>query len=350
MAIGGCRPGREREQKNEHSAFTSPATHAFSRLPAAGRLRRPATYRTEDVKWMLSGRFVTTKDGRPLTGTLIDEIAGSRIFEIPPFTRYVPYKDGKPEGRSRSHYPSGALREEETYVNGLREDVVVWYYESGSVEAVMPYEHDERHGLERFYYPDGALKSETRYFNGKQYGVAKGYHNNGVLKYEAPYVAGRYTGIYKSYHENGALESEVAFLDGNKVGLEKMYYPSGELRQESFHTIRLPYDLTSGRQNGPEKEYHRSGRLKRTAFYKDGYKDGLEKEYYPSGRLKRQTSYVSWGPDRKHGPERLYDEKGRLTRETWYKNGDVVKDRILIPSKAADPNYNPESAEAPPAP
>jgi antitoxin component YwqK of YwqJK toxin-antitoxin module len=87
----------------------------------------------------------------------------------------------------KEYYPSGKLKREIPYVNGIIPDG----------------------GASKTYYESGALMSITEYNHGKPNGKDFRYYENGQLADEGYYKDGKKTGIRRLYREDGTIESET---------------------------------------------------------------------------------------------------------------------------------------------
>ena len=70
------------------------------------------------------------------------------------------------DGRAVSHYPSGQLKHEAEYRDGLRHGRVVSFYPDGAKESEGTMEGGVYHGNVTFYHPDGQVKSKLLYHRG----------------------------------------------------------------------------------------------------------------------------------------------------------------------------------------
>ena len=104
------------------------------------------------------------------------------------------------------------------------------------------------------YYPSGKLKTEINYINGIKEGIRKTYYENGQLEVETNYKKNIKEGIYKLYYENGKLRQEGNYKNGKLDGILKMYYKKWG--------ISYVVDTYKNGQKINRKAYHVNGKLK----------------------------------------------------------------------------------------
>jgi antitoxin component YwqK of YwqJK toxin-antitoxin module len=95
----------------------------------------------------------------------------------------------------RSHYDSGAVAEERTYLDG-RED-----------------------GIHRGWWPDGSPRFEYNYSEGVLEGRSREWFASGALWREQQYVKGHESGLQRLYWEDGRVRASYEVVDGRRYGL-----------------------------------------------------------------------------------------------------------------------------------
>lgn len=93
------------------------------------------------------------------------------------------------EWRERK-YSSGAKREQEPFVNGKRNGLGRYWYESGRIYAEIPWVDDQKHGCFRLYRSDGTLEQIVSYQAGQPHGVQSWYDVSAKPSYHALYDRG----------------------------------------------------------------------------------------------------------------------------------------------------------------
>lgn len=120
--------------------------------------------------------------------------------------------DGQPlNGKLRRYYPSGVVKQENEYRNGLK------------------------NGVQQKFYPDGKQRAYAVFLNGKLQGGASLYYNNGNVEYEEQFDNGVLHGVRYGYYEDGRLKLEEKYVSGVKDGKEKQYYEDGKPRAELWY-------------------------------------------------------------------------------------------------------------------
>jgi antitoxin component YwqK of YwqJK toxin-antitoxin module len=230
-----------------------------------------------------------------------------------------------PNGKWKSFYDSGILKEKGTFDNGLK------------------------HGYWKTYYDrSGYIKSEGNYNHGKQTGTWKEYHeSNGKLEMECIYINDRKEGIYKKYFPSGSIESEGTYMPVTKSwsiqnqSIQYEYYDSlgkikkitkwkGVIRKEKNYnldgSVRIEIWYSLAVRGSPRavyaKFYHKCGKLRSKGPLKELSNKikthGHWKYYYESGALKEEGPYVNGLAE---GHWKYYYESGALQKEGPYVNG-----------------------------
>ena len=94
-----------------------------------------------------------------------------------------------------------------SFIRGLLGAVVISVWTLAFIGCERP------DGMYRKYYPSGQLKSEIYYHNGVGKGMGKTYYENGQLKTEGVYKNGKIEGPFKYYFENGRLQAQGIYKD-----------------------------------------------------------------------------------------------------------------------------------------
>jgi len=72
-----------------------------------------------------------------------------------------------------------------------------------------------------------------------------------------------------------------------------------------------------------EEVFFVSGKLEWSGYYKKNLESGLWKFYYSNGNLKVQETYLN---GKEHGVSTEYDEYGKKVKESYWKNGKLLKE------------------------
>jgi antitoxin component YwqK of YwqJK toxin-antitoxin module len=90
------------------------------------------------------------------------------------------YHEGKAHGKMRVLFPSGALRFEGEFKNGLEEGPFTQYFEDGSKLEETGFVSGKKEGESIQYYPSGRKAKVTLWKDGKREGKETSWYENGV--------------------------------------------------------------------------------------------------------------------------------------------------------------------------
>ena len=119
------------------------------------------------------------------------------------------------DGWYRRYDTEGVLRAKETFRNGIKEGLQVWYREDGKVDREGTYVGGKRHGTYKVYYRSGQLRSRGTYERGKLEGEFLVYYVNGRVKAQGTYKGGKRHGTYSQYGEDGQIERADFYQHGD---------------------------------------------------------------------------------------------------------------------------------------
>ncbi|MFT4801180.1 MAG: antitoxin component YwqK of YwqJK toxin-antitoxin module [Flavobacteriaceae bacterium] len=216
------------------------------------------------------------------------------------------YKSDIKEGINFQYYPTGELKKEIPYVNGLRSGKGYEYSESQRIILILTYEKDYLKRVDKINRLD---KIDRRQ------GVWKEFYDNKTVKWEGVYVDGEKYGLFKSFDEDGAVTS-----------VEN--YKNGVLDTESPESVILEI----------KNEYFKGGKVKSSGSYKDGSKHGTHRDFDENGNIVKSFVYedgimVAEGiVDKKgnfSGPWKLYFPNGNIKAKGSYELGKRVEDWVF---------------------
>lgn len=200
---------------------------------------------------------------------------------------------GTYQGNWKVYYPTGELKVEGAYKEGVRVGDWTFYHKNGKTEQKGKYLRGKPHGEWKWYYDDGSLLREESYRKGIEDGftmeydrtgeiITKGEYIDGYKEGEwfykvgdhtevGSYVADMKTGPWVHTYDNGKSNFKGEFLDGNENGKHKYWFRNGKVMMEGKYTMGL--------KDGEWKYYNEEGLLIMTAVYDmgvekkiDGYK------------------------------------------------------------------------------
>lgn len=137
--------------------------------------------------------------------------------------RHENYSAYRLDGETKIMYPSGAVKEMITYVDGEREGPTATYYEKGGLMGEGYYKNNNLHGTYKRYYDTGALESVVNYTRGQWDGERKMYYKSGALKQIAGYHNGVISGTVLTYAEDGKVLVEELYNDRGILTSRKDY-------------------------------------------------------------------------------------------------------------------------------
>lgn len=130
---------------------------------------------------------------------VIDE-TGKRKINLSPYEKNFA-EDGTPtyyrefnnrgelHGVLRRYWTNGNLREETTYVNGVKEGPYMSYHETGPLQSIVSFSNGLKHGPGESYFETGELSGTFSYSNGQSCGTTTYYRKDGTVYQEFQYGA-----------------------------------------------------------------------------------------------------------------------------------------------------------------
>ncbi len=280
-----------------------------------------------------------------------------------------------PEGRAvglwKWFFENGNLKQEGHFKNGLKNGIFKTFDVNGNLITIEKFsdgvkqesaEEVAKLELRKDYYPSGKVKVEATYRNGIPEGVRREFDEAGNVTQAFTFSKGKMTargivdnaglkqGEWKEFYPDGKLKSEGAFYEGKKSGKWLFYYPQGSLEQEGNYNSK-------GEPEGEWIWYYTDGDLLRREEYHNGERDGDLVEYDRNNRILARGEYINnkeegpWvvqnGYQREEGTFsegmcnglwKHYDQNNRLVFEgafiednpngkhTWYYSNGVKKE------------------------
>lgn len=112
-------------------------------------------------------------------------------------TLSVEYKKGIPSGKFISYYAKGRVKEEGSFVDGLREETWSSYYKNGKLKSRKEYITGFLSGKQELFYENGNLRDRYSFENNKLSGEFTSNYKDGVQKCRGKVVNGLVTGDWK---------------------------------------------------------------------------------------------------------------------------------------------------------
>jgi antitoxin component YwqK of YwqJK toxin-antitoxin module len=268
----------------------------------------------------------------------------------------IMYNDnGLKEGNAVYYYPSGKIKETNTYVNGELDGVVTGYFANGTKEYEVNYKEGKKNGLYTSYYINGTIKEQGWYQDDQLTADWINYNAKGGIETRSTYSNNDLTGFRESFYANGRLDYEDSFRNGwlqsisvydttqkvlststliNGTGDYKGVYANGKVRFDgkylngflhgrfnNYYFDGSPFVVkyfNHGLLDSLYTEYHFGGKISATGKYKLGKKEGVWKYYLADGSLYKQEQFKD---DNLDGTIVHYLPSGKIERETQYKDG-----------------------------
>ncbi len=268
------------------------------------------------------------------------------------------YKDGKLEGISTGYFPNGKKKYELTYSNGERNGLSRYFYANGQLQSEAWYVNDnlygdfieynekgvviiksyyqdgELHGTRTWYYANGKLNDEEIYNNGWLTGL-KDYDTTGKLLYSVEFREGK--GKYSGVYFNNKISVDGEMLNGQLHGKFTGYYADGSISSEKtyeygrLHGAYIEYNIDGrpgikgqyhyGDRTGTWMYYTLNGKLWKTENYTDGLLEGKLIFYNDAGGVEIENTYKN---GERNGISKRFYEDGQLAYEYYYKDDEIT--------------------------
>lgn len=185
----------------------------------------------------------------------------------------------------------------------------------------------------KIYYPTGELKEEGEYVNGVKEGEWRYYYKNGSLEQKGKYVKSKIHGTWVWFYENNKKHREESYRFGKEEGITTEYDSVGNIITKGEYLAGLKdgewyYDLgdhiEKGRYSGGEREaewvyiYKENGKISFKGKYKNGLAEGKHVYYYKNGRVDMEGKYKN---GLKNGRWTKFDPDGYINFVITYRNG-----------------------------
>jgi uncharacterized protein len=207
--------------------------------------------------WTGNGQQICTDGNGVFYQTWTDFNADSSVYTIKDsikqghYVSYLPYKKG---------YRKIA---EGTFINGLRQGEVTYYFETGEILCKQTYLDNKENGLYTGYYKNGKIEEQGIEKENRRDSVWSFYNNHGTLLKKV---------TYKNYQTTYSVE----------------FYPNGTIKAEGgFTKVKAPAE----KNKTPAKKLHRG----RTSTKRSGsktVKNGIWIYYDSKGKTIKKENYA----------------------------------------------------------
>jgi antitoxin component YwqK of YwqJK toxin-antitoxin module len=198
------------------------------------------------------------------------------------------FKNGKPDGISKSYYVTGIKKSEGRRTNFLLDSIWIFYDQAGDTTEKINFLYGKKNGWYYKYKKDPG---------------------KGVYVFSKELYAGdKREGTAYLYFQDGKIQQTLAYNNGKKEGLSKEFDNEGNL----ISLLEYRNDFLVSRERINRKD-------------NKGLKQGTWKEFYPTGVKKSEKTFRD---DLMHGYYKEYDARGKLTLTMLYENGAIVKSLV----------------------
>ena len=234
----------EKGKKNGNwQYFISGSDHRYYNITFSGGEMVKVNYNEDDKQWdgtpiafnpdsgLVDGRYLVQEQdiydyslspevhvqlfGNISQGTVTRWHGNGQIYSIGNFL------NGEKNGLFQWWYNDGAKKEESTFVNGERVDVVTQWYQNGKKFAEANYKKGQLNGNLTWWYETGQKKEQTSFVNGERDGFAYWWYSDGAKKGVGDVSKGM--GLVTLFSPNGSVENQFEVKNG------QVYCNSGEI-------------------------------------------------------------------------------------------------------------------------
>lgn len=243
----------------------------------------------------------------------------------------VHFREGKMHGPIRVFFPSGIVRAEGEFVDGVEQGAFVQYYEDGSKFEETPYILGKREGESVQFHQSGRKARTTQWKGGKREGKEVTWFENGVIASVSNYVDDKLQNDGSNpaiviYSDKKAIKEIQEFEKGIPINSHIQYCSNGKERQRV--TFR------NGKIDGSIVTKNSDGQVIGQAQFKEGIPFGRHFLNHENGNIAFEGEYDDEG--KIIGFIREYNETGLMVskyrrvngqldaeNETWYSNGNL---------------------------
>ncbi len=148
---------------------------------------------------------------------------------------YLKGTDTPFSGTAKSFYKNGAVKNDITFAEGLKEGNYKVFYESGKIKSVKLYKQNKLEGEVIVWYETGQFERKVMFSSDKKNGLFQSWYENGQIKSKGLYINNKKTGIHTGWYDNGNKESEGNFVDDSEDGTHSAWYENGQLASQIIY-------------------------------------------------------------------------------------------------------------------
>ncbi|WP_258543779.1 toxin-antitoxin system YwqK family antitoxin, partial [Parvicella tangerina] len=234
------------------------------------------------------------------------------------------------------------------YNNDMKQGIFREYDSTGTLISSYQYKDDQklaegmldtagaRTGSWKYYYPTGELKAEGDYLNGIKVNEWKFYFKNGDIQQKGKYLNGAPHGTWTWWYSNGQVKREEGYRKGKEDGLVVEYDTLGNVLTSGEYIDGIQdgkwfYSVNDHTEEGEYRDdvrhgiwiyKYKDGTLAFKGEYINGLAIGKHKYYYPNGKIYWEGKYDAGLKD---GEWTKYNEDGTISIQIVYKRGEEYK-------------------------
>ena len=132
-------------------------------------------------------------------------------------------------------------------------------YDTGQPKAkffVNRIKPEVKHGEYKEFYPSGAVKIESNYKDGVADGPFSFYYEKGQKALEGAFLQGRRDGLFNEWHESGRKKLEYSYRNGALEGKWKEFY------DDEKSSLMIEKAFAEGKFEGDKLQYAEGGTAK----------------------------------------------------------------------------------------
>ena len=181
----------------------------------------------------------------------------------------------------------------------------------------------------KYYYYNGTVKAKTTYSDSGRVAKTIIYNTKGIKDGEGTYVDKKKDGTWIYYGLNGRKISTENYVKGVKTGEWKYYYDDGKINRIENYKNNL--------RDGEFMEFFPDSLLKEKGTYVKDKLNGVVQYYGLTGKIVLTGKYVN---DLKEGEWMFFNDIGAGERKLTYKQSYLLKEEVIIPTKAGNKYIN----------
>jgi len=286
------------------------------------------------------------------------------------------YKDDRVDEKWNYYYQNGNVMQEMNYIRDHLNGEWTSWYEEGSLHEKGFLKEDLKVGEWTIYHLNGTINEELIYNNdtvnirniwdesGKQIvtngnGEYISYFDNEIVSTKGKIINGKPKGLWITRYEDGKKKEEQIF-ENNTSKVMKFWTQEGTLSVKDGNgkyylffengRVQLEGNYQDGLREGEWRSFYENADDLEKNIYKHGKLNGLYEAWYENGVLqvsgnfindKREgewiwysengniTSIANFINGKKEGTQKFWNNFNTLLKEEIYKNGELVKVRII---------------------